>query len=212
MNLFNGIKITAMMALVLSLAVGCANTAPEPEPVVDDQIVVAERAIADAQAANAQAKAAGAAWRDTDGLIKKAQDALEAGDTGKAIQLANQARRQAENALKQKQAEMANVEQPAAVVTPVPSASDSYSVVSGDTLWGISAKSEIYGNPYHWPLIYKANRSQIQDADLIFPGQNLSITRNASAADVDAAVDHARTRGAWSIGVVEASDEAYLAQ
>jgi nucleoid-associated protein YgaU len=146
----------------------------------------------------------GAAWRDTDSLIKKAEEALKAGDTGKAIQLANQARRQAENAIKQKRAEMAALE---SAVT----ADDAYMVVSGDTLWGISARSEIYGNPYQWPLIYKANRSQIQDADLIFPGQNLTINRNASAAEMDAAVNHARTRGAWSLGVVEASDEAYLA-
>ncbi len=206
MKLFKGLKITAMIALVLSIAVGCAST-PEPEP-VEDQTVVAQRAIADAKAANDKAKAAGAAWRDTDDLIKKAEEALKAGDTGLAIQLANQARRQAENALRQKQAEMAKAEQPA----PVAAASDSYTVISGDTLWGISARSEIYGNPYQWPLIYKANRSQIQDADLIFPGQNLSIARDVSAADVDAAVNHARNRGAWSIGVVEASDEAYLAR
>lgn len=202
MNLFKGLKVTALIALVLSIAVGCAST-PEPEP-VDDQTVVAQRAIADAKAANSEAKAMGAAWRDTDSLIKKAEEALKAGDTGKAIQLANQARRQAENAIKQKRAEMAALE---SAVT----ADDAYMVVSGDTLWGISARSEIYGNPYQWPLIYKANRSQIQDADLIFPGQNLTINRNASAAEMDAAVNHARTRGAWSLGVVEASDEAYLA-
>ena len=204
MKFFKGLKTTALIALVLSVAVGCAST-PEPEP-VEDQTIVAQRAIADAKAANDQAKSMGAAWRDTDVLIKKAEDALKAGDTGMAIQLANQARRQAENAMKQKHAEMANMEKPAPVA-----ANDSYTVASGDTLWGISAKSEIYGNAYQWPLIYKANRSQIQDADLIFPGQNLMIQRDASAAAIDAAVNHARTRGAWSIGVVEASDEAYLA-
>jgi nucleoid-associated protein YgaU len=202
MKLSKGFKITALIALVLSIAVGCAST---PEP-VDDQTVIAQRAIADAKAANDRAKAAGAEWRDTGKLIKQAEEALKAGDTGKAIQLANKARRQAENALKQHQAEMAKMEQ----VKPM--AMGSYTVVSGDTLWGISARSEIYGNPYQWPLIYKANRSQIQDADLIFPGQNLAIQRDASAAEIDAAVNHARTRGAWSLGVVEASDEAYLAR
>ncbi len=205
MKFLKGLKTTALIALVLSIAVGCAST-PEPEP-VEDQTVVAQRAIADAKSANDQAKAAGAAWRDTDDLIKQAEEALKEGDTGKAIQLANQARRQAENALRQKQAEMADMEKPA----PAPT-NDSYTVIAGDSLWGISARSEIYGNPYQWPLIYKANRSQIKDADLIFPGQNLMIQRDASAADVDAAVNHARTRGAWSIGVVEASDEAYLAR
>jgi nucleoid-associated protein YgaU len=206
MKLLKGFKITALIALVLSIAVGCAST-PEPEQPDDEQVVMAQRAIADAKAANAKAEAAGAAWRDTSKLINQASEALKAGDTGKAIQLANKARRQAENALAQKQAEMAKME-----AAPEVMAADSYTVVAGDTLWGISAMSDIYGNPYQWPLIYKANRSQIQDADLIFPGQNFAIQRDASAAEIDAAINHARTRGAWSLGVVEASDEAYLAQ
>lgn len=89
---------------------------------------------------------------------------------------------------------------------------DSYTVMSGDNLWDISAKGDIYANPYQWPLIYKANRSQIKDADLIYSGQVLDIDRNASSSDVDAAIEHAKSRGAWSLGVVEDSDTAYLNQ
>lgn len=80
----------------------------------------------------------------------------------------------------------------------------------GDHLWGISAKSSIYGDPYQWPLIYRANRDRIEDADLIHPGQVLTIRRGVSSADVQAAIRHARTRGAWRLGVVEESDRAYL--
>ncbi|HEY0720603.1 MAG TPA: LysM peptidoglycan-binding domain-containing protein, partial [Gammaproteobacteria bacterium] len=87
-----------------------------------------------------------------------------------------------------------------------------YTVTRGDSLWRISGKSEVYGNPYQWPLIYKANRSKIKDADLIYPGQQLTIDRNASDADIKAAVKHAKTRGAWSLGVVEESDRAYLSR
>lgn len=206
MKLFQGLKFTALIALVLTIAVGCtSNVQEEPQ---DDQKAIAERAIADAKAANEKAKAAGAEWRDTEELINQAQAAYDQADYPKAIELANQARRQAENALAQHQAEMNKQPEPEPMDTGV----GSYTVESGDTLWGISAKSEIYGNPYQWPLIFKANRSQIKDADLIFPGQNLTIQRDASAADIDAAVNHARTRGAWSLGVVEASDEAYLAR
>ncbi|MDH5784730.1 MAG: LysM peptidoglycan-binding domain-containing protein [Chromatiales bacterium] len=200
MNIFQGVKFAALIALVLSIAVGCAST-PEPEP--EDQRAIAEQAIADAKAANERAKDAGAEWRDTEELIKQAEEAFAAEDYPKAIELANQARRQAENALRQHQAEMNKAK---------PVANDGYTVMSGDTLWGISSKSSIYGNPYQWPLIYKANRSQIKDADLIYPGQNLVIQRDASAAEIDAAVNHARNRGAWSIGVVESSDEAYLSR
>lgn len=213
MKLFKGIKYAALIALVMSIAVGCSST-PEKEE-GPDQHAVAQQAIDDAKAANAEAKAAGAAWRDTEELIKAAEEALAADDTGKAIQLANQARIQAENALKQKReeearlaAQKAEMEQQAQQAP----AMDTYTVSRGDSLWGISAKSDIYGNPYQWPLIYKANRSKIKDADLIYPGQQLDIERNASAAEVDAAINHARTRGAWSLGVVEDSDMAYLSR
>jgi nucleoid-associated protein YgaU len=85
-----------------------------------------------------------------------------------------------------------------------------YEVQRGDHLWGIASQPRIYGNPYAWPLIYKANSAKIKDADLIHPGQNFDINRNASTGDLDAAVRHAKTRGAWKLGVTEESDKAYL--
>ena len=97
-------------------------------------------------------------------------------------------------------------------VEPVADTTSSYQVVRGDNLWDISGKSSVYGNPYQWPLIYKANSGQVKDADLIFPGQNLTNENNPSSSDVSAAVQHAKTRGSWSIGVTEASDKAYLGQ
>jgi len=113
----------------------------------------------------------------------------------------------------QKESETKDVTAPAPKAeAPARVADDSYNVVRGDHLWGISSKPAIYGNPYQWPLIYKANRDKIQDADLIHPGQVLTINRNAAQGDVDAAVNHARTRGAWSLGKAEESDLRYLAQ
>jgi LysM repeat protein len=88
---------------------------------------------------------------------------------------------------------------------------DLYQVVQGDHLWGISGRPSIYGDPYRWPLIYRANQNQIQDADLIYPGQLLVIRSGAAQDEIDAAVRHARTRGAWTLGVVEDSDRRYLA-
>ena len=90
------------------------------------------------------------------------------------------------------------------------SSTTSYEVNKGDHLWGISGSS--YGNPYKWPLIYKANSDKIKDADLIYPGQVLDVETNPSDADSAAAINHAKTRGSWSIGVTEESDKAYLAQ
>ncbi|HEY3488234.1 MAG TPA: LysM peptidoglycan-binding domain-containing protein [Gammaproteobacteria bacterium] len=90
--------------------------------------------------------------------------------------------------------------------------SGSYTVVSGDNLWNIASSSSIYGDPYKWPLIYKANKSKISDADLIYPGQVFDINQSPSSSEADAAVNHAKTRGAWSVGAVEDSDNAYLAR
>lgn len=87
---------------------------------------------------------------------------------------------------------------------------DSYEVRVGDHLWGISGKGEIYGDPYRWPLIYKANTDQIEDADLIYPGQVLTIRRGNTPLEIDEAIRHARTRGAWTLGAVEDTDRAYL--
>ena len=107
----------------------------------------------------------------------------------------------------------AAAEQPTATATETTapeSTSTSYEVNKGDHLWGISGSS--YGNPYKWPLIYKANSDKIKDADLIYPGQVLDVDSNPSDADAAAAINHAKTRGSWSIGVTEESDKAYLAQ
>ncbi len=46
-------------------------------------------------------------------------------------------------------------------------------VVRGDTLWAIAAAH--YGNGRDFPLIVRANPDQINDPDLIFPGQVLRV-------------------------------------
>lgn len=206
------IKPFFIIMLVLGLVAGCATDSSN----VSD--TSAEQAIADAKSANAKASAMGAAWRDTGKIIKAAEDALAAGDEAAATDLANKARRQAENAMKQAKDQEAALLASGAITGSsdstggVIAGGDSYQVTTGDNLWSISGQDAVYANPYQWPLIYKANRDKIKDADLIYPGQVFDIDRNASGADVDAAVEHAKTRGAWSVGAVEASDEAYLAK
>lgn len=96
------------------------------------------------------------------------------------------------------------------LMTELRTATIEYRVMRGDSLWSIAGKQEIYDNPYQWPLIYKSNRAQIKDADLIYPGQDFNIDSNPSAAEAEMAVNHARNRGAWSIGVQEESDRNYL--
>jgi len=87
----------------------------------------------------------------------------------------------------------------------------SYTVVAGDHLWGIASKMTIYGDAYKWPLIFSRNRSQIDDPDLIHPGQVFTIEKNPARAEIRAAIEHARTRGRWKLGAVEKSDREYVA-
>ena len=44
-----------------------------------------------------------------------------------------------------------------------------------DCLWRIAEYSYIYNDPFKWKLIYKANKANIKDPDLIYPGQVLTI-------------------------------------
>jgi len=202
-------RLFAAAALSLGLLAGCATTG-------DDATSAAEQAIAEAKAANAEVAALGYEWRDTASIIKQAEQALADGDADKALALANKALAQAEDAKAQAAAEsqkfldQTSIDDSMAAGASV--ANDSYTVVRGDNLWNISGKSSIYGDPYQWPLIFKANRGQIKDPDLIIPGQNFDIDRNASSSEIDAAINHARTRGAWSVGDAEQSDMDFLAR
>jgi nucleoid-associated protein YgaU len=201
------LKLTGLIAMVFAIAIGCSSTETGQS---EEQ--AAKDAIAAAKEANARAAAIGYEWRDTAEMIKKAEEALGESKYEDAIKLANKARKQAENAIAQKQAEDARIAHLFGKATAVSAGAGQYSVVKGDNLWNISAKPDIYNNPYQWPLIYKANTGKIKDADLIYPGQVFDINTNPTSAEADAAVRHAKTRGAWSLGAVEASDKAYLAQ
>jgi len=177
MKIFHSLKLATLLVLTIGLAVGCASTTEEVGQ--DD----AAAAITAAKKANDKAKAEEYEWRDTGKLIKQAEKAMADGKYDEAIKLANKARRQAENAVKQKYSELDRVGAATATAAADDSSSgmvaggsgQKYEVMRGDNLWDISGKPSVYDNPYQWPLIYKSNSDQITDADLIHPGQMLDI-------------------------------------
>ncbi len=208
-------RLFGIALLSLGLISGCAST----DEATDS--MTAEQAIADAKAANAEAKAANYEWRDTGKFIKEAEAKLADGDEEGALALATKAKSQATAATVQADSENTRFLNNHAGSTALIDSSSSrgaagsvssYSVVRGDNLWSISGKDDVYADPYQWPLIYKTNRDKIKDADLIYPGQVFDVDQNASASEIDAAVNHAKTRGAWSVGDTEQSDRDFLSQ
>jgi nucleoid-associated protein YgaU len=50
--------------------------------------------------------------------------------------------------------------------------------VSRDCFWNIAGRSWVYGNPYRWPILYRANKEKLPDPnnpDIVEPGTVIDI-------------------------------------
>jgi nucleoid-associated protein YgaU len=79
-----------------------------------------------------------------------------------------------------------------AAPTPTPVAKASYIVKKGDSLWKIAGKSSVLGDSFDWPLLFKANRDQIEDPDLIDVKEDLSYDKEYSKDEIEEAVSKAK--------------------
>ncbi|HLU61857.1 MAG TPA: LysM peptidoglycan-binding domain-containing protein [Gammaproteobacteria bacterium] len=197
------IAVKSLLPLLLSvgLMAGCATQPEEPQGPTQEEL--------EAQRAR---EAAEAAARENEACLQEARRLAEQVNAYTNLNADQSARLDAARAAMRNNEGCRARDLLSALASELEAARMTYTVVRGDNLWSISGKSEVYGNPYQWPLIYKENRDKIQDADLIFPGQEFEINKNPSASDVDAAVQHARTRGAWTLGETEDSDRDYLSR
>lgn len=106
---------------------------------------------------------------------------------------------QAEEAAATTTIEVLPSEPPASVTTPASKrpitptggqsnkARVSYTVSDGELLWAIAKRTDVYGDPFLWPLLYQANRDQIKDPRKIYAGQTLTIPRNVSEGEQEKA-------------------------
>ncbi|MCP4876322.1 MAG: LysM peptidoglycan-binding domain-containing protein [Gammaproteobacteria bacterium] len=206
------------------LIVGCQQSSTDDmpaEPMAEDECQGAtpevRNAIYAAKLKNARARNLGADWEENAKIIEEAEKAAEDCQNVRAKILANKAEDAAAAAIAALQGATTEVMEETQDSGSTEMVQDEspylggYLVVSGDNLWSISGQDSIYGDPYMWPLIYKANSGQIKDADLIYAGQYFYIPKAKGGARA-AAVDHAKNRGAWTIGETEASDLDYLSQ
>ncbi|MHC4857780.1 MAG: LysM peptidoglycan-binding domain-containing protein [Planctomycetota bacterium] len=208
------VKVAAIALLTSGLMVGCQQSSDEmTEVAMEEECQGAtpevRNAIYAAKLKNARARNLGADWEENAKIIEEAEKAAADCENVRAKILANKAEDAAAAAI-------AAMAKPMETEETTEMAEESpylggYLVVSGDNLWNIAGQDTIYGNPFMWPLIYKTNSGQIKDADLIHPGQYFYIPK-AKGPERAAAVEHAKTRGAWTIGQTEASDLDYLAQ
>lgn len=192
-------KTLFLLLLSLGVAAGCAS-----QPTEEEGPTAAEL---EAQKAK---EAAEAAARENEACMDRARVLAEEVESFSGLNSDQQGRLDAAMAAMENDEGCRARDLLSSLVAELEAASMSYTVAAGDSLWGIAGKNEVYGNSYQWPLIYKKNSDKIKDADLIYPNQEFEIDKNPTDSAKKAAIQHARTRGAWSIGETEASDQDYL--
>ena len=193
-----------LSALLFSM-VSCAKKKPS-EPIVQKPVVSAEdearkkaeveaikKSEEEARLREAEAKRMleeeAAKRREDEARRKFEEERLKAAEAAKAEE---DARKRAEEETRARAAEKAKVAAEAG-------GKASHEVVKGECLWNIAKNKDVYENPFMWPLIYKANHDKINDPDMIYPKQVLSIPREFSSDDKDKATHHAKHRGEWSL-------------
>lgn len=82
------------------------------------------------------------------------------------------------------------------VITKAGTTGGTYSVSSGDNLWGISA--DFYNDEFLWPNIFKENMSKIKDPDILTAGLEIDVPSLEG------------TKGSWTSHDLEAIAEGYM--
>jgi nucleoid-associated protein YgaU len=119
-------------------------------------------------------------------IVPPASNQAEAARVAEESRKAEEARKAAEAARQAETARLAEAARLAQEQPPQPAAPPrgSYTVQQGDSLWTISARPQIFNDPYNWPTLYLTNRERLVDPGnphLIEPGQVLQIPELGNA-------------------------------
>lgn len=82
-----------------------------------------------------------------------------------------------------------------------------YTVRSGDSLWVIAGRPEVYANSLLWPLIWQANVAVIPNPDRLRRGQVLKVRPHPNVDEVAEAVDAARGKRRQEAGITPSIGE-----
>lgn len=175
MKRFSGLFLLSLFLVVLT---GCPKRPLVPP--VDQAKRDAENAIATASEAINVALQAGADTTEAEALLEEARRAFADGDYATAISKAREAELSANKAREEALAKAREKEEIAVEEKEVVEKAPKIYVVGTwerdrDCLWNIAKKRTIYGDPWKWKRIYKANTDKIKDPDLIYLGQRLTI-------------------------------------
>jgi hypothetical protein len=83
-----------------------------------------------------------------------------------------------------------------------------HKVGRGESLWTISARPDIYANPFLWPLIWNANRDTVKNPSALRAGQTLKIKPNPTIDEVVRAVNFAHQNTGTKINIGEVKEVA----
>jgi len=173
------IPVLGVAVLALSIAlIGCSKPTEEMER--------AEAAIAEAKRVNAECASSEIASAER--MLAEGKDAMDSYNYSKARDQFESAYSTAVRA-KNKSC-MAEAPEPEPM-KPEPMLPTSHIVKKGECLWWIAEYDKVYDDPFQWPLIYDANREEIDatahkhgfmknEEDWIFPGQNFDLPREVS--------------------------------
>ncbi|MFC1747887.1 DUF4398 domain-containing protein [Pseudomonadota bacterium] len=179
--------------LVTALASGCSTNPPMQEMSDARQSVEAAETIGAKHhapvAMNSAQQLLSRAESDMQtGAYEEAQkDAIAAREAARQALAITQAKH--EVAVEELKPKMITITEPQTKPMQAPPPSN-YTVQRKDNLWEIAALPSVYGDARLWPLLFKKNSEHIKKADLILPGQILSIDHNPNPREIDAAIEH----------------------